>query len=115
MVDISGNVETRFDSASGLVARLDRVYVSTPPWLLTLLSVRARVVASPVQLHSEGISDHAPAMITISDRPSSTTISPAIHPWVFKDPIYNTTLSNLIYNDDILTLPPPFRLNVSLN
>ena len=68
LIDIAGDLDTRYDSASQLCSRLDRIYISLPAWLVTQLHFQSSVASAPHSLHDLKISDHAPAILSISEK-----------------------------------------------
>ena len=69
LVDIAGNLDTRYDAASPLCSRLDGIYVSMPTWQLIQMQSKAIVLSDPADLHARLISDHAPYSVTFASKP----------------------------------------------
>ena len=68
MTELQQSAPTRFSTSSLTCSRLDRIYTSTPGWILTSLSARAFLFAQPRELHERGVSDHAPVCAAQSMR-----------------------------------------------
>lgn len=70
MVELDHPAHTRAseDLRDLRLSMLDRVYISTPHWLLILMSVGCRILWGPIQLTREGVSDHPAVVATISRR-----------------------------------------------
>lgn len=68
MVEIQQTLPTYFTPTSLTCSRIDRVFTSTPGWILTLVCASASLLARPRQLHEEGVSDHAPVSPSLSLR-----------------------------------------------
>ena len=67
MTEIAQADPTHFCKGNGLLSRLDRIYVSTPPWALLQMQVTC-VSQDPYRLFQEGLSDHAAVTAVFATR-----------------------------------------------
>ena len=68
LVEIASDLDTRYDSCSCLLSRLDRTYISIPTWLIMQLHLQSSVVQDALSLHEQNISDHAPVILSIAEK-----------------------------------------------
>ena len=57
---------THYHAATASCSRIDRSFITTPPWMLTQFCFHGSVAESPVRLHEQHLSDHSPTIFTIS-------------------------------------------------
>ena len=86
LVEIQQCSPTHYCSASHSMSRLDRVYVSIPPYLLTMMSAKCTVTSCPRWSHDKRLSDHAPVACVFSPRSSVHPDSQPIPEFIFKLP-----------------------------
>jgi len=99
------------DPHHGLVAtRLDRMYVSIPPWRMMLLKAQAKTTHNLVQLKRSGISDHCPVKLTIGSRQALPKDQLPIPSWVAKHPKFAEHLAALQEATDLESMQPFERL-----
>ena len=110
LIDIAGDLDTRYDSASQLCSRLDRIYISLPAWLVTQLHFQSSVASDPHSLHDLKISDHAPAILNISEKKYLKQEELPIPRFVFNSPLYSETLDALVRAAKLDALSVPLRL-----
>ena len=86
LVEIQQGSPTHYCAGSHSMTRLDRVYVSIPPYMLTLMSAKCTVTCCPRWSHDRGLSDHAPVACALSPRTVARPDSRPIPAYVFKLP-----------------------------
>ena len=59
LTEIQQCMPTHYTACSSSLSRLDRIYVSMPPWMLVLLKARCSLLFSAKWGHEQRISDHA--------------------------------------------------------
>lgn len=67
-VEIQQYMPTRYNVASDTYNRLDLVYTSLPPWAPRSTTCTTRIVKDPRALNTNGISDHARILVSLSVR-----------------------------------------------
>ncbi len=80
--DIHSSRLTYWNEQTLYASRLDRIYVSTPGWLLLNVVVEAYVIGDVLRRHLRGPSDHIPVGVrfaAVARRPPSQSSIPA---WV---------------------------------
>lgn len=83
MVEAHQPRPTRADPGAGtLTSRIDRIYISTPGWLLLRMDVRAWADKDPLWLHARGISDHAPVFVRVAPKGRVPSASMRIPQWI---------------------------------
>ena len=110
LIDMAVDLDTRYDSASRLCSRLDRVYISVPSWTVTQLHFQSFVVSDPHSLHDLKISDHAPSILSISAKERLKQEELPIPRFVFDMPLYSETLVELVRAANLDALSVPVRL-----
>jgi len=110
LVEIDIKDHTHFAAASGIYAKIDRIFTSTEPSALLSLSAAARIVCDPGTLHSKGISDHAPFVVELSVCPPPKPENMPIHKECFLHPRYRHRLDALVSAVDLDALPTTERL-----
>ena len=68
MIEISQDLPTHFARGFGSLARLDRAYITTPPWMLQQLVINCSLIGDPVALVAKGVSDHGAVNVQISTK-----------------------------------------------
>ena len=59
MVELQQTAPTHYSPSKFTCSRIDRIYTTTPGWILTNVQCSACLLAQPRELHEKGISDHA--------------------------------------------------------
>ena len=86
LVEIQQGSPTHYCAGSHSMTRLDRVYVSIPPYMLTMMSAKCTVTCCPRWSHDKRLSDHAPVACALSPRTVVSADSQPIPAYVFKLP-----------------------------
>eukprot|EP00959_Pyramimonas_sp_CCMP1952_P052416 1095686-Pyramimonas_sp.AAC.1 len=60
MTEVDPHIPTHYTEQPQQCTRIDKIYISTPPWMLLQWRARADVPLAPEVLYDRGISDHAP-------------------------------------------------------
>eukprot|EP00959_Pyramimonas_sp_CCMP1952_P142688 2987255-Pyramimonas_sp.AAC.1 len=68
MTEVDPEIPTHYTEQSQQCTRIDKIYISTPPWMLLQWCARADVPLAPEVLYDRGISDHAPAHLRFAHR-----------------------------------------------
>jgi hypothetical protein len=66
MVELQQTAPTHYSPSKLTCSRIDRIYTTTPGWILTNLQCSASLLEHPRELHEKGISDHGPVSTSIS-------------------------------------------------
>lgn len=90
-------------------SRLDRVYISWPPWVLMQLRATANVVLPVPKCAAMGLSDHAPVRISLSCKRMLPRSSRPIPKWLAKHPIFQSVLADLEIKAHLDELAPAVR------
>eukprot|EP00959_Pyramimonas_sp_CCMP1952_P223379 4670090-Pyramimonas_sp.AAC.1 len=59
MTELDPELPAHFIKYDQRLTQLDRVFISTPPWVLIQWSIAATVAYPPEEMFAEGISDHS--------------------------------------------------------
>jgi hypothetical protein len=110
LVDIASDLDTRYDSGTNLLSRLDRTYVSIPTWLIMQLHLQSSVVQDALSLHDQKISDHAPVILSIAEKRRLSQDEKPIPRFVFDSPLYLESLTALVHAANLDALSVPLRL-----
>ena len=79
LVEFDSPNPTHFWPGSLTLGKHDRIFTSISPSALTSLTSNIMVLHDPVFLHRQGISDHAPLVVTLSMRPRADPATLPIH------------------------------------
>ena len=109
LVEIQQGSPTHFCVGSHSMSRLDRVYVSVPPYMLTMMSAKCTVTCCPRWSHDKRLSDHAPVACALSPRCTVSPDSQPIPPWVFKLPGFVSNHDALVEAACLDSLPTVAR------
>ena len=109
MVEIQQTLPTHFTPASLTCSRIDRVFTSTPGWILTSVCASASLLAQPRELHDEGIDDHAPVAASLTLRRSLPKDQQPIPRFVIESTHFKKRHDELVERADLASLPPVQR------
>ncbi|CAK0872243.1 unnamed protein product, partial [Prorocentrum cordatum] len=77
MVEVDPELPTHYTEHSQQCTWIDKIYISSPPWLLIQWRAKARAPAAPGALFDRGISDRAPAHLRLGARaPEDSELQP---------------------------------------
>jgi len=110
MVEVSHNLDTHYSAWKSLCSRIDRIYVSLPPWLVIQLSLVPRVYRDPKAMHEDGLSDHSPFSVTVFAKKPLPPERRPISKHVASSPAFKRALSALTDAACLDELSPPMRL-----
>lgn len=68
LTELSDKAASHYTTAAGVANRLDRVFVSIPPWALFGVVASAAVTENPVVMFRSGLPDHSPMEIALAAR-----------------------------------------------
>eukprot|EP00959_Pyramimonas_sp_CCMP1952_P035178 736740-Pyramimonas_sp.AAC.1 len=68
MAELDSELPTHFIIDDQRLTQLDRVFISTPPWVLIQWSIAATVAYPPEEMFAEGIPDHSPVQKSFAPR-----------------------------------------------
>eukprot|EP00959_Pyramimonas_sp_CCMP1952_P016550 350853-Pyramimonas_sp.AAC.1 len=68
MVEVDPELPTHYTEHSQQCTRIDKIYSSSPLWLLTQWRAKVDIPMAPDMLYDKGISDHAPVHLRLSAR-----------------------------------------------
>ena len=103
--EISQPMPTHFDIASKTCSRIDRCWIFGPSNLLIKLHIRSHVLSSPEGYYGQGLSDHAPFVVSLGKQIRSSSSSHPLPKFVCKHPQFERHVHALASSCDILGLP----------
>ena len=109
LVEVQQSSPTHYCVGSHSMLRLGRVYVSVPPYMLTLMSAKCYVTCCPRWSHDKRLSDHAPVACALSPRSKVSPDSQPIPAYVFKLPGFASTHDALVEAACLDSLPTTAR------
>ena len=109
LVEIQQQSPTHFAAGSHSMTRLDRVYVSIPPYMLRMMSAKCTVSCCPRRLHDKRLSDRAPVVCALSPRPLVSADTRPIPTFVFKLPGFVSIHNALVEAACLDSLPTVAR------
>ena len=87
MSEIVSPAPTHWSEAHRCASRIDRAFVSSPPWMLTQMFVAANVVDEAEEIHRQGLSDHAMVVLAMNIKDDQPARSGPLHRSLFEDPL----------------------------
>jgi hypothetical protein len=109
MVEFQQTAPTHFSPPNLTCSRIDRIYTSTPGWILTSVRATAALFAEPRELHESGISDHAPVSASMTlQRRLPQELQP-ISRYVVESEHFKKRHDELVAIADLQNLPPVLR------
>ena len=109
MVEFQQVAPTHFSPASLTCSRIDRIFTSTPGWIVTSVRTRASLCAQPRELHETGISDHAPVSASMTFRRQLPREKQPIPRHVAESAHFKKKHDELVAEVDLRRLPPVQR------
>ena len=91
--DINSGLMTHWHEQQQPASRIDRIYVATPGWLLTCMTVSSITVGDPLAASRRGPSDHVPITLTLARSAPKPRAERPIPAWVCRSPLYAANLS----------------------
>lgn len=112
MVELAQPAHTRMsEGAVPALSRIDRVYISAPPWIILQLEAQVGTIGTVDSFVARSISDHAPVTAVLAPRrPRAQHGRPLAPNWVFKTVEYAAALCRLEALLDMKGMPPFARL-----
>ena len=68
LLELQQDAPTHFVPGSLTCARLDRIYIAAPSWILFASAGSASTIMHPRQTHEKGFSDHSAVVVSLSRR-----------------------------------------------
>ena len=90
-------------------SRLDRIYISLPPWALMQLRGDAKVTLPVAQCVARNLSDHAPVRMSLSCKRLLPRLLQPIPKWLARHPIFKDVLADLESKANLDAMPPVQR------
>eukprot|EP00930_Biecheleria_cincta_P088020 TRINITY_DN7725_c0_g1_i7.p1 TRINITY_DN7725_c0_g1~~TRINITY_DN7725_c0_g1_i7.p1 ORF type:complete len:923 (+),score=102.57 TRINITY_DN7725_c0_g1_i7:329-3097(+) len=87
-IEFSTDQHSHYHKATNSLCNLDRSYVACPSWVAAYSSVTTKLLASPISLSEQCLSDHAPVALSWCLPSQSNRIPKAIPNWVCRSPEY---------------------------
>ena len=103
---------THFDAKGNSCSRIDRAWVCGPSSLLIKLRVMSFVISSPEELFGEGLSDHAPLVLSFGKVVPSCNTSFAIPKHICKTPAFVEGVESLVADCGLFEQPKHKRLEL---
>ena len=69
LTELKHGADTHYTPSSDSSSRIDRIFISSPPWVILQIEPHLKLWAEPKMLHEQGISDHAPFSGTFTGKP----------------------------------------------
>ena len=91
------------------VSRLDRIYISTPGWIIIQLNAIANTYDDPYVCYQNGVSDHVPVLAKLSSN-ASVKKRLVIQPHVARHPLFRHYAVAFVKAVDLRHLPPYAQL-----
>ncbi|CAK0845855.1 unnamed protein product [Prorocentrum cordatum] len=110
MVEVDPELHAHYTEHSQQCARIDKIYTSSPPWLLTQWCAKVDMPMAPDMLYDKGISDHAPARLRLSARARADRESQPIPQYIFEHPLFIKYFDLLVSHADLDSYTPCVRL-----
>ncbi|CAK0825692.1 unnamed protein product, partial [Prorocentrum cordatum] len=97
MTEVDPEIPTHYIEQSRQCSRIDKIYISSPPWLLLQWCARADVPLAPEDLYDRGISDHAPVHLRFAHRQQEDDgLRQSIPKYIFEHPLFGQHLDTLL-------------------
>lgn len=109
MVEFQQTAPTHFSPVSLTCSRIDRIYTTTPGWILTSVWTSAVLSAQPRDLHESRISDHAPVSACMSLKRRLPKELQPIPKYVAESMHFKKRHDELVALADLGSLPPVQR------
>ncbi|CAK0845193.1 unnamed protein product, partial [Prorocentrum cordatum] len=110
MVEVDPGLPTHCTEHSRQCARIDKICISSPPWLLMQWRAKVDIPAAPGALFDRGISDHAPVHLRLAARaPEGSELRP-IPRHIFEIPLFAKYFAPLSGAADMGNYLPFIRL-----
>eukprot|EP00959_Pyramimonas_sp_CCMP1952_P174894 3654833-Pyramimonas_sp.AAC.1 len=107
MTEIETPDPAHYNRALGTLNTTDRIFVSFPGWVCNQLFTSGQVSKIPEVLHAQGLSDHAPLVVSLAGGPPIPSGERPIPKHVFLQPECKEYLSSVGALGDACHLPPP--------
>jgi len=101
---------THFDPKGLSCSRIDRAWVTCPSSLLTKIQSSSFVISSPEVMYGEGLSDHAPFVVSFGKVPNVEVAQHPIPVHICRKPRFKTHLNSLINDVGVFDLPQERQL-----
>jgi hypothetical protein len=111
LTELAQPLDTHFSPANSLCSRIDRIYTTIPPWLLTQLNVHATLHLDPKAVYDAELSDHTVLKVNFASRKPLPADQRPISRHVVSDPLYATFLQQLVDASSLDALAVPLRLS----
>ena len=110
--EIAQPMPTHFDFASKSCSRIDRCWAFGPSNLLIKLQVRSHVVGTPEEYYGNGLSDHAPVVVSLGHVDHVHKCEYSVPKFVCKHPSCGSYVEAFASYVDLLELPNHVQMNV---
>ena len=109
MVELQQTAPTHYSPSELTCSRIDRIYTTTPGWILTNVQCSAGLLAQPRELHEKGISDHAPVSSSVSIKHRQPKELQPIPRFIAESEHFKKRHDELAAQTDLRKLPPVQR------
>ncbi|CAK0804711.1 unnamed protein product, partial [Prorocentrum cordatum] len=110
MVEVDPELPAHYTEHSQQRTRIDKIYTSSPPRLLTQWRAKVDMPMAPDMLYDKGISDHAPVHLRLSARAREDRGSQPIPQYIFEHPLFIKYFDLLVSHADLDSCTPFVRL-----
>ena len=110
--EIAQPMPTHFDFANKSCSRIDRAWAFGPSNFLIKLQVRSHVVGTPEEYYGNGLSDHAPLIVSLGPMDLVHKCEVSIPKFVCKHPNFSVHVDAYASYVDLLNLPNHVQMNV---
>ncbi len=87
-VEICCDAPSHYYAASNSFNRIDKWFVSLPPWMITSFKVEIAIVDNPQVMLKTGLSDHSPVLMSLRLAAPKDRRSSSIPPFIFNSHIF---------------------------
>ena len=112
MAEVIQPFPTHFDASGNSCSRIDRAWVFGPSSLLIKLRVMSFVISSPEEYFGEGLSDHAPLILSFGKVIDTGINSFAIPKHICKLPAFAEGVESLVKDCEVFEQPIHKRLEL---
>ena len=110
--EVHQNMPTHYVPGNSSMGRLDRIYITTPPWILQMVKATCSISESCKTLYDSGISDHSAVSMSIGLAPQLPPTLWPIPKYVFDNPEFIRVHEQIAAAADLDNMPVTERWRV---